>query len=153
MVRSSSSRTARPLGALLRFDHERLEASFLDLVDEFHEGDRDDLRAAWARFERGLLAHFDAEERYLLPLFARVDPGEAAALVAEHDLFRREVAELGVGVDLHVVRLDAARELVDGLREHAAREERLFYRWAEAHVDRARRLLVERGLTRARGRP
>jgi hemerythrin len=155
MVQSSSSR-ARPLGALLRFDHERLEASFLDLVDEFHEGDRDDLRAMWARFETRLLAHFGAEERYLLPLFAKVDPGEAAALLAEHDRFRRKLEELGVGVDLHVVRLDVAEELVTGLREHAAREDRLFYRWAESHVDRARRTLVERRLRgrapRGRGR-
>lgn len=145
MVQSSSS-PPESVGVFLRYDHERLEALFAKLIDEFRGGDRDDLRATWARFETGLLAHFAAEERYLLPLFARVDPGEASALLAEHALYRRKLDELGVGVDLHAVRLDVAQELVNALREHAGREDRLLYRWAEQNVDRSSQELIEREL-------
>jgi hemerythrin superfamily protein len=145
MVQSGPS-PPQTVGVFLRYDHERLEALFAKLIDEFREGDPDDLRATWTRFETGLLAHFAAEERYLLPLFARVDPGEAAALLAEHALFRRKLDDLGVGVDLHAVRLDVAQELVKALREHAGREDRLLYRWAERNVDRPSQEQLEREL-------
>jgi Hemerythrin HHE cation binding domain len=146
MVPSSRRHGVR---ALLRRDHDRLERLFARVLDEFREGDPDDVRAIWTRFESGLAAHFDAEERYLMPLFARVDPGEASELLAEHTVFRRRLGDLGVGVDLHAVRLDVAQELVKTLREHAAREDGLLYRWADLEIDAAGRRLIERELTGA----
>jgi hypothetical protein len=38
-------------------------------------------------------------------------------------------------VDLHLVRLEAARHFVDELRAHARNEDRLLYRWADDQLD------------------
>jgi hypothetical protein len=67
------------LRPLLVRDHERLELLFVDLLDQFREGDWAELRAMWTRFEAGLTAHLGVEERYLLPLFAGVDPSAASS--------------------------------------------------------------------------
>ena len=133
------------LRPLLIRDHERLDALFVKLLEEFREGDPKKVRAMWTRFETGLSAHLQAEERHLLPLFAGVEPAEAAGLLAEHATFRKRLDELGVGVDLHVVSLAIALEFVESLRAHARRENRLFYRWAE-RVEESIQKAVARGL-------
>jgi len=142
-----SARRVGGLRTLLVRDHERLEALFAQLLDGFREGDRDELRELWTRFDAGLLAHLAAEERYLMPLFERVQPGEAAALLAEHATFRRTLEELGVGVDLHTVKLNVAQAFVDLLRAHAQREDRLLYRWAEREVGEPGQEAMARELT------
>jgi Hemerythrin HHE cation binding domain len=144
MARDPAQR--RNLRILLVRDHERLERLFVKLLDEFREGDPDDLRATWTHFETGLFAHLAAEERYLMPLFARVEPDEAAALLAEHGSFRKMLNDLGVGVDLHAVRLDVAEEFVESLRSHAHREDQLLYRWAERELEQSGQEAVERDL-------
>jgi hypothetical protein len=100
LLGTASSRSPDPgsLRRLLIRDHERLDKLFVELLDQFIEGDPNDVRAMWARFDAGLSAHLDAEERHLLPLFARAAPGEAVALRQEHAVFRRALDELGVGV-------------------------------------------------------
>lgn len=55
-------------------------------------------------------------------------------MLAEHAAFRKTLDELGVGVDLHAVKLDVAQEFVNALRAHARREDQLLYRWAEREV-------------------
>jgi hemerythrin-like domain-containing protein len=136
----------RSLANLLGRDHERLRALFARLIDEFREGDRDELRRTFSEFEAGLLAHFAAEERHLLPLFERSAPIDAAALRNEHDFFRRTLDELGVGVDLHSVKLDVAQGFVDALSEHARREDSKLYLWAERGLDSAGREALARDL-------
>lgn len=140
-------RQTQSVRRLLFDDHERLYALFIKLIDTFREGDWDDVRAIWTRFDSGLSAHFDAEERHLLPLFAREEPNEAAGLLAEHAAFRTMLNELGVGVDLRSVSLDVARGFIESLRAHAHREDHLFYRWAERRVDEAAHEAVARELT------
>ena len=134
------------LRTLLGRDHERLEALFIQLLDGFREGDPDELRELWTRFDAGLLAHLAAEERYLMPLFERAQPGEAATLLAEHAVFRRTLDELGMGVDLHAVNLDIAQAFVALLRAHAHRENQLLYRWAEREVGKPDQEAVAREL-------
>jgi hemerythrin-like domain-containing protein len=136
----------RSLASLLGRDHERLRALFARLIDEFREGDRDELRRTWSEFEAGLLAHFAAEEHHLLPLFERAAPTDAAALRDDHALFRRTLDELGVGVDLHSVKLDVAQGFVDALSEHARREDSKLYQWAERGVDPVGREALARDL-------
>jgi hypothetical protein len=129
------------LRPLLVRDHERLELLFVAVLDQFRGGDWDELRAMWTRFEAGLTAHLEVEERYLLPLFVGVDPAEAAALLAEHGAFRKALDELGVGVALHSVSLAVAQGFVDALRAHAHRENQLFYRWVDRRIDASGRQL------------
>ena len=131
---------------LLGRDHQRLRQLLTGLVEEFEEGDPDDLRDTWARFEEHLQAHLGAGESHILPLFDAVEPAEARALRAEHVAFRRTVEELAVGVDLHAVRLDAVREFADALRRHAEREDRLMYRFAEREVPEADREAIARAV-------
>lgn len=123
-------------GELLRRDHARLDALFTELLDQFAEGNQHQMRAAWTDLDAGLTSHLDLEDRRILPLFAEVDSEEARALGAEHVRIRRLLAELGVGVDLHLVRLDSAREFIDSLRAHAQREDQLLYRWADRELPR-----------------
>ncbi|HTT72147.1 MAG TPA: hemerythrin domain-containing protein [Anaeromyxobacteraceae bacterium] len=134
------------LSALLGRDHERLRVLFAQLLDEFREGDREELRTTWTAFESGLLAHLAAEERHLFPLFRKVDPEESSALLREHGEFRRTLDELGVGVDLHSVKLDVAQAFVDALTAHGRREDQRLYQWAEEGVLPAGREAVVRAL-------
>jgi len=119
----------------LTWDHHRLEQLFVELQASFDEDD--DLRARrrlWSELDRGLTVHMDAEEKYVLSAFARTDPVEAAALLAEHSDIRRRLTELGIGVDLHTVSAQRCAEFLDTLRRHAAREDALLYRWAQANL-------------------
>ena len=131
---------------LLHSDHAGLEALFEELLEEFADGHQREIRSTWTEFERRLLVHFDAEERFILPLFERVNPEETAAVRAEHAQIRKLLGDLGVGVDLHLVRLELARELIDFLRAHAQREEVLLYRWAARELDATARVAVAQEL-------
>lgn len=133
MARDLAQR-ARSLRDFLLGDHLRLEALFGELLAEFREGHPDGVREMWARFDSGLSMHLSAEERYLLPLYTAAEPREAAALIAEHDTFRKALDNLGVGVDLQMVNLDVTQAFIDALRAHARREDELLYRWAEREV-------------------
>jgi hemerythrin superfamily protein len=114
--------------------HARLDRLFDTLLDAMRAG-APDLRDIWSELDRGLMAHMEAEERYVLPAFARVDRDEAMALLREHGKIREQLLELGVAIDLHVIRWPRSEEFVRMLRSHAAREENLLYRWADAQLD------------------
>jgi hemerythrin-like domain-containing protein len=119
---------------LLRSDHARLETLFEQLVAAFAADARTDLSPLWATFEAGLQAHLALEERYILPEFEPTLPAEVAALASDHREIRRLLAQLGVGLDLHLVRAEAGIEFIEMLRRHAKREDALMYRWAQSHV-------------------
>ncbi|HTJ42198.1 MAG TPA: hemerythrin domain-containing protein [Kofleriaceae bacterium] len=116
-------------------DHHRLETLFRELQCAFEEDvSTIELRRLWSALDEGLTAHMNAEEEIVLPELARIDPIEAKALQREHEELRRRLLELGVGVDLHVVREKAARAFLDTLREHADREDQLLYVWAASRI-------------------
>jgi len=100
----------------------------------------------WTEFDHRLSAHMEAEERFVLPAFAHVDRTEALALIREHGDIRALMLELGVAVDLHQLRFEKARDLVDLLRSHSGREDNLLYRWADQNLEVA---LVERAIAHA----
>lgn len=134
-------------------DHQRLEEIFARLLDAFKADDRELCASSWTAFEAGLLAHLEAEEKFLIPALARSSERDARAILAEHRHIRERLAELGVGVDLHIVRLDAARAFIDELRAHADHEEALMYRWGDLHLSASERqslfnTLVEGARTR-----
>jgi hemerythrin-like domain-containing protein len=129
-------------------DHRRLEDLFEQLLDAFESGAREELSPLWTRFESDLGRHMDAEERFLLPAFAAINAKEAAAIRADHQKIRCQLAELGVGVDLHIVRLAVASELVEHLRAHAHREDKLLYQWADEHLDFTGRVSMLAALAR-----
>jgi len=133
------------LYAALHQDHERLDALFEELLNRVHVDDREGAQACWSRFERALLGHLEAEEQSMLPVFDREDKREADAIREEHEKIRALVAELGAGLEIHVVREETVERFVRFLREHAAREEKRLYRWADQGLAEASRAsLLER---------
>ena len=73
----------------LRGHHTRLIGLFQDLLSEARKDDRSGLREMWTRFEAGLLAHINAEELELLPLYGKGHAAAAAAILEDHAFFRR----------------------------------------------------------------
>jgi hemerythrin superfamily protein len=119
----------------MRASHESLaqlgEGVMLSLVADV----RPQLHERWCELESKLLSHLEAEERYVLPAFARVDREEAFALIREHGKIRELLLELGISIELHYARLAPFQKFVEILRTHAAREEALLYRWAATMLD------------------
>ena len=116
----------------LREDHEALEGLAATIIQRVEEGDREDIANAVTAMEASILAHLEGEERDLLPRYARENPVEAAAILREHAAIRKNLTELDVSTDLHLLRATALRSLVESLRTHAQRENAGMYRWTEA---------------------
>jgi hemerythrin-like domain-containing protein len=92
--------------------------------------DAADLRDDWSDFERELLRHLEYEEAELLPGFATDSPAEARAILAEHANIRATLADLGMSLDLHLLRSQAVEAFVQQLKAHARREDEMLYAWA-----------------------
>jgi polyisoprenoid-binding protein YceI len=136
---------------ILGSDHERLEESFQTIAAAAHDQDPSDLHEAWQVFERQLLAHLDAEEAHVLPVFGKSEPKEARDILDQHAQIRERLLALAIDLDLHCLNPDQVKSFVDELRAHAAREELVLYPWAArqlgkvvgAHLRRA--LAVDHG--------
>lgn len=134
---------------LLAEHHRTLEERLGRLIARAQGGEVPELRAAWTAFERELLRHFELEEAEILPAFARDDPGEARALLDEHEAIRSAMFEMGLTLDLHCLRTEGVEDFVGRLKAHAAREDAALYRWAQRHVARDTWHTIKRGLKQA----
>lgn len=108
-------------------DHQTLDALLGQLAEEAQCSNRPALQATWSDFEKRLIAHIDAEERYLLPLIEADHPREVAQTRRDHIQIRDLIAELGLAVELHTAREPDIRRLIDLLRAHAKHEEAALY--------------------------
>lgn len=129
-------------------DHRRLEDLFDRLLAALRTDDREQIASVWTEFDVGLAAHLEAEEKYLIPELARSSERDAQAILAEHARIRTRLAELDTQVDLHMVRLESARQFIQQLRDHARHEDRMLYRWADEHVDETLRAKLLEALSR-----
>jgi len=130
----TESPSSRPISDHFLGDHRRLEIIFEQVLAAVADGDRERLSLAWSEFETGLLTHLTAEETYLIPALLKSSPRDAQAIVTEHQHVRTRLAELGAAVDLHTLRLEAAKGFIDELRAHARREDVILYRWGDEHL-------------------
>lgn len=149
MTKPSENQVAQDLLAT----HSEIEALLQQLCDEGEGNAQPELQHTWDELERKLLLHLAEEELYLFPALTRDDPDEVAALERDHADFRRLLAELGVGIELHTVRLETLEQLRKRLNEHARREDDKLYRWAAASPEPGPRTLLQRirrRITRAR---
>ena len=129
---------------LLTTDHQRLEQLFRELENAVEGADQPTIQRDWTDFERGVLAHFEAEERLIFPLLETEHAPEVERARKDHERVRALLADLGVRTDLHLLRKDVADELIARLREHAAWEDRTLYPWAQSRAnEETRRSLRE----------
>ncbi|MFT3698624.1 MAG: hemerythrin domain-containing protein [Kofleriaceae bacterium] len=131
---TAAQRHHSPLYLYMVRSHTYLRELLAQVIAAMEANERTNVDELWTKLDHGLLTHMEAEERFVLPVFAHVDPSEARELLREHGLLREELLELGIAVDLHCVRCDRSRDFADILMRHAAREEALLYRWAEQHL-------------------
>jgi hypothetical protein len=130
VVSAEATELEDPVRTLLLTDHGHFERSLQAIVAEVSDDGPADLREPWHAFEQELLAHLDAEEADLIRVFGSYQPTEARELIAEHEQIRATVTQLGVDLDLHCLRAERVKALVDQLRAHARREEGVLYPWA-----------------------
>jgi hemerythrin-like domain-containing protein len=140
----------RDLRALLREDHDRLDDLFEQVLSVFEADARDEAVRLWTDFERGLQAHFELEERYILPELAKVDAAEVSELTRDHARVRAKLGELGVGVDLHLTRNEAVADFIATLRAHVGREDALMYRFAQTSLPERTQAVLRARLPAAR---
>jgi hemerythrin-like domain-containing protein len=132
-MRHMANDTTRREGIRERFlaDHREIEALLEKVLATCEDGDREDVAAVWTEFDARLLAHMDAEERYLVPLLKQQNPQAARAILEEHKHFRARLTELCTEVDLHTIRLREARSFIGELRAHSAHEDKTLYSLAD----------------------
>lgn len=123
---------AAKAAALLRSDHDHLDALAAMVLDSIVKGDRAEVADAVALLQASVGAHLDGEERDLLPVYAVDAPDDARAILREHGEIREALAGLDLATDLHFLRANAVKELLGKLRAHASRENAGLYRWAQA---------------------
>ena len=121
--------------AELECDHRRMTESLSRLVDFAEAQDATLLREEWDALEARVLAHLDAEEMYLLPGFQRDRPVEATSIRDAHALIRKLLGEIGIAIDLHMLRPEKVTEFRELLQSHVDEERRSLYAWASASVD------------------
>ena len=117
---------------LLSHDHQRLDAMLSSILELAHLNVEPDLRLEWAAYEDAARAHLDAEERFLLPGLTKHDLGCSMRIHADHQAIRSALSEIGVGLDLHIIREEQMFALARMLRAHAKMEEGPLYDWADA---------------------
>ena len=130
----NSDRTHATLYAYMMSSHDQLRELLIRLLDAMAANALGDVARLWNELDHGLLTHMEAEERFVLPRFAHVDRAEARGLLRDHGQIREQLLELGVAVDLHYLRFDRSEDFAQLLLAHAAREERLLYRWADERL-------------------
>ena len=119
----------------LRADHEAFETLAASILHTIITGEQADIAQAVTTLQTSIGTHLDGEERDLLPRYAEHDPADAARLLEEHATIRRKLADLDVTTDLHLIRADGMRALLESLRAHAARENAGLYAWLAASPD------------------
>jgi len=126
--------TSRPaVRASLHADHRELDSLLQRLMFAFKTNAGDEIDRLWGEFESRLLAHMEAEEKYLVPCLRRSHPGEIERLLEEHGLLRKKLLEFGTQLELHLTRLEIMRSLASALHAHASHEDRL-YEWADSEL-------------------
>ena len=123
-------------------DHARLERLFESLLGSVKMSDPERVRVAWERLDRELRAHLRIEEERILPLFEVEDTVEASQIRAEHHQIRNQLDQIGVDLDLHALDRGRAESFIHLLRDHAAREERTLYPWADSSMPKRGRISV-----------
>lgn len=132
MTNESAALVASP--NILTEHHRELDACIDRLLARVREDDPTELRPEWSTFERALLRHLEQEEVEILPGFARDNAAQAREILTDHAGIRSALLDMGVNLDLHLLRAEEVERFVAQLRAHAKREETALYAWAGTHI-------------------
>lgn len=133
----SREETREAIHTVLARDHRELDQLFDALLEALQADAREDALRLWAAFDDGLCRHMALEEGHILPSLSEQEPAEVKALLEEHEQIRAKLHELGVGIDLHEIRVQTVSDFIEQLRRHASREDELAYRLAQQRVPSA----------------
>jgi len=125
---------APPSGQLLDQHHREIEAACLALLGPGCTGEPGELTRSWGEIEHQLYDHMMAEEHFLFPAYQHEEPDNAQDLRDQHALLRDLALEIGIAVQLHIVRVEQIQAFVTALRAHAQCEKAWLYCWADRHV-------------------
>jgi hemerythrin-like domain-containing protein len=134
-------------------DHQRLEASLERLLAALAANEQTAVSRLWTAFASDLTAHLEAEEAHLIPALFEVFERDVRVIVQEHRHIRARLTELATAVESQTARLGSVRDFIDELRAHAHNEDRLLYRWTDAHLDEPQRTFVIDALSRSAETP
>jgi hypothetical protein len=129
---------SRSVGDILGVHHREIEIGCLEITSGLADGGRR-LTLRWERMEYAILEHMAAEERMLFSVYQHTDPGNARALLDEHEVLREGALEIGLAIHLRTIRSEHLQQFVDKLRGHARHEEVSMYRWAQRNLDHNQR--------------
>jgi hypothetical protein len=119
------------LTEVLSDDHATLERGMHELLQRAYANDYAGMRMTFHLLECELEAHLAAEERDMLPRFALACPEEAQGLRHEHALIRSHLDELRLSIERQALRAHEISAFVEQLHEHAEREAKTLYMWAD----------------------
>lgn len=134
MATTGGELTTSGLCAAMRFDHERLEIGARHLLECVLYGRADVVERAFLRFRAEMMAHLEAERRYLLPAFEAERPDSAKRIRDDHVLIHALIATIGEQIARRSVMPAIVRKLVDALHANGQREIAELYPWAEGGV-------------------
>lgn len=135
----------RGLQLLLPDHHRRIEAKCRELMAWAYADDPRELTARWCDLEAELRDHLAAEEEVILPGYAEHAPDDARRIRDDHARLDELLTPIGVEVELHEIRVERLRRLVDALEAHALFEDVTMYPWAQRNLPIvAQRLLLTR---------
>jgi hemerythrin-like domain-containing protein len=146
---TSETNGTMPSPNILVEHHRELDGRIERLLARVRDADTAELRDEWSVFERALLRHLEQEEAEVLPGFARDDAGGAREILSDHNVIRGWLLELGMNLDLHLLRAEEIERFVTQLRAHAKREETTLYAWARRHITPHRWQAIKRSLRAA----
>lgn len=119
---------------LLVEHHRALETACQTLLAQTYLDDPRELVFHYRAFERATLEHLAAEDDLILPDYAERVPDDARSIRDDHAAIRQLLFRIGIDVELHVVRVDTVKELIEKLQVHAAHEDAAMYPWAQDHL-------------------
>ena len=111
--------------------HQRIEELLERLLAAVRADEREGAAKLLAQAEKAILTHLDVEEMFVLPALSATHAAEVERLRREHATIRHELGEMGLSMELHVLRASTVEAFCGSLREHAEREESLAYEQAE----------------------
>lgn len=122
------------LQQMLMDHHCALETACQALLAQAYVDDPRQLVLHYRAFERSMLEHIAAEDALLLPAYAEHDPDDARSIRADHVAIQELLFRVGIEVELHSVRVDTVKQLIEQLQAHAAREDATMYPWGQDHL-------------------